>query len=202
MDTKIRRAGKRSIIADLTVRLREYTGQPDIFGSIELKANHDYFWYLEFGTGTRFQGGTENERLTRPGSVSERQGRSDPYPITHRGSQTALSKKRRVRFEIGGQVYFRVLVLHPGARPGNRGRGIVRLGIRQAQIDLKKKLSPYHTRRIGSKATTFPTRKELVDAVNESLSDAVDRIRQLTPADPNSPHAVHLRDSWTYRPAK
>lgn len=198
MDVRTGPKGRLNIIQDLQKRLADFKSKPRVVGGIELPASeHDYWWYLEFGTGTKHQHGNK-QGLPRPASVAEVQGRSDRYPITHRANlgTAALAKKRRIRFTLFGQTYYRVLVMHPGARPANRGRGIVRVGIRQAQISLQQDLKKFKRRK------TPPARIELVAAINEALREAVNTIKRLTPEDPDSPHPTHLRESWTYRKAK
>lgn len=198
MDVKTTRKGGSPIIVDLSKRLQEFSGkQPLINGAVTLPSDEfPYWWYLEFGTGQYYQADANDAGLPRPLSVASVQGRSGPYPIAPRNSLSGLNKKRRLKFTMFGDTYYRLIVMHPGSRPANRGRGMVRIAAHQANKELNQKIRGFRRRK------SPPTREELVNAVNGALIDAFVDIKRLTPVDPDSPHPSHLRDAWSFRRAE
>jgi hypothetical protein len=192
---------KPNVAAKLGKLLQAYAESPIFEAAFTLPSSEfDYWWLIEFGTGSKHQSTADTNGLKRPTSVDENQGRAGDYPIVYkdgsRGVSGFLSRKRLLRFVMFGQVYYRALVMHPGSRPANRGRGMVRLAIRTAQIELKKTLSGYKRRK------KLPARHEVVNAVNGAMHDAFVDLKRLTPVDPDSPHPTHLRDAWRFRKAR
>jgi hypothetical protein len=190
-----------AIAKSLRFAIAEFEKKPTIEAAFSLPGDeHDYWWYIEFGTATKHQS-VSRDGLVRPTSIPANQGRSTPYPIVPREQFGPTGKKRRLRFVIGNRVFYRLIVLHPGLRPANRGRGVVRVAVREAQIELEKELKRLRTRRNAKGFPIPPTRRELVTAVNKATREAFATMQRLTPLDPRSKHPTHLRDAWSYRKA-
>lgn len=193
---------RSSILKDLRSRLNEFKKKSGVIGgSLFTDAGHSYWWYLEYGTATRFIG--DDGTLEKPSGISKTQGRATPYPIT-RGDQFGIYQsgpfqgqryRKKLRFPYMGKIVYREIVMHPGARPTNQGKGVVRMAIRKGQIELERKLRGFKSRKKP------PTRNELVRTLNEVLVGILEDVRRYTPRDPNSDNPTHLRDSWDIRKA-
>lgn len=194
---------RSNILDDLRERLHEWKKEvPILGGALVIDAGHAYWWYLEFGTATRYIG--QDGTLEKPLGIAANQGRSTRYPIT-RGDQTGVyasgpnqgrTYRKKLRFPYQGKIVYRELVMHPGSRVANRGKGVVRVAIRQAQKELEKKLKAFKRRK------TPPTRNELVRTINEVLAGILSDVRHHTPLDHDSDHPTHLKDAWDIRRAK
>jgi hypothetical protein len=203
IQSKGTKTGRSFIAEDLQRRINEFQGGKEIInGALVIDSAHAYWWYLEFGTASRYAG-VEGTGLVKPPGIASDQGRTGEYRID-RAPQTGTDSKGRIykkklRFRYLGAVIFREYVMHPGARPAGRGKGVVRVGIRQAQLSISNKLRGYK-RRTKSR---LPYRYELVAALNEVLAELLNDVKRLTPRGEHDDNSLTpLKDAWTIRKAK
>lgn len=178
----------QSQIADLS------RGKKVIRGSLSIAPGHDYWWFLEYGTGP-FREPPKGD-LSKPASVEGERAVGHPYTIEvdHAKFLVYLTHGRRMR---------RLETIHPGIKP----IGFVRTALFEAEIFLKEDLDRLTKRH--SKGWSFPKRDELVRLVNYILEVLLGELRLLSPddSDPDPyhehrPHTPPLSEAWRVTKAK
>lgn len=175
-----------NLIADLN------PGRPIIIGKLRIAPGHDYWWFLEYGTGAYFEepGGGELAP-NAPASVLAADAEG-PYDIT-------AAEKPLLVYLSHGQVHRAKGVTHFGIQP----LAIVRTSLFTAHIYLKEHLSLQRTRRRRGGWSSLPKRKDLVALINEAMEELLLQLQISSPVDKDTneyhvdrPHSPTLAQAW------
>lgn len=175
-------------------------GRKVIQGSLSVAPGHDYWWFLEYGTGPFF--GAESDPsdgdLIPPDSVAGEEPEGGPYEIE---VQNAKYLVYMTKFG-GGKYRRREKVEHPGIYP----IGMVRTALFDAMLYLKRDLDLVSKRK--GKWKDLPKREDLVQLVNEVLAVLLGTLKLWTP-DNSDPDPFHegrnpkpLSEAWRITKAK
>lgn len=174
-------------------------GKNLIRGALSVAPGHEYWWFLEFGTGPFHQ--ASDGDLRPPTRVRRYGSKGSPYAINVKSDSP---KALLVYMTKYGQRRRAKGVLHPGITP----RAFVRISIHRAVLDLQQNLKRTIQRRAKSKLPWL-TRKDLVTLVNQHLTELLLDLRAKTPDDQDidpyhehRPHTPTLADSWQITKAK
>lgn len=180
-------------------------GSRVIMGHLQVLKGHDYWWFLEYGTGNFFgEKGAPDGTLREPPSISGESPEGGDYDIT-------AKNVRLLVYVTHGHVMRREATVHPGLSP----LGFVRTSRFEAEKELKADLRRELQRRAKTNRP-FPTRREMVRIVNDVLDGLVRRLQIRTPDDQDAipgsenynprhthrPHTPPLADSWRVTKAK
>lgn len=181
--------------------IKGLSGSRIISGSLSVAPGHEYWWFLEYGTGQFYE--PSDDMLQEPPAVARHYPSGGPYEIPPKATNergvlvymTKWGERRRVRGSV----------THPGISP----RGFVRLSVLEARKDLAKYLDKELKRRIRTKRLA-PTREELVELVNEVFLMLLQRLEIRTPddSDPDPFHSDYrprrppLARAWRITPAE
>jgi hypothetical protein len=167
-------------------------GDKVIKGSLSVLPGHDYWWFLEYGTGPFHEAPTGN--LDPPAEVAAHEASGEAYDIEAGGNHylvymTKYGQRKRARS-----------VVHPGIQP----LGMVRTALFEAELYMKEDLA-----KLAARKNRLLTRQEIVDTVNYILEVLVGELRLLTPddkdADPfhtHRPHTPPLSRAWRVTKAR
>jgi hypothetical protein len=161
------RANRKSLIAeDLRAMLRDWDVDPaGLQVALTIDSGHDYWWFLEYGTGQYFgQEGYPDGELTPPSSAQGRSPSGGPYEIkpvnkkflrfVNRNSQNVPRWN-----ELPGELVFSKGVVHPGIP----AQGFVRRAMAAMDLRLLRRLSEL------DEDDTLPTRSEVIEVLNEEV---------------------------------
>ncbi len=180
-------------------------GRGDIvYGSISILAGHDYWWFLEFGTGAFYETPTRGAGapgevtvpLTPPAAVAGKRPERAPYTIKVKARRKNARLVYMTKFGVRRRAR---AVTHPGIKP----LSFVRTSVFEARLELKKELERLvKTRKRRNK---FPTRDELVEIVNDALIQLHSRLEIRSPDDEDvdpyheddRPRNPPLSKAWT-----
>jgi hypothetical protein len=184
-----------STLQSLTADLKN--GGYIIRGSLSIDAGHDYWWFLEYGTG-QFHGqkGDPDGELDQPSETEGYSPEGGPYEIRANDADYLVYMTMR-----NGRYIKRVDTIHPGVHP----IGMVRSSLFSAMIYLKKDLAQLKK---GRKWKELPRRADFVKIVNYILEVLIGQLRLLTPdySDPDprhdGRHATTLSSAWNINKAK
>lgn len=177
---------KTGIGNDLRKAISDLQSGPEIIrGHLTITPGHDYFWFLEFGTGPFYDTSGPYDDvigpLEPPPEILAHEAAGQAYDIN------ALGPKPLVYMTKEGQRRRRMETVHPGIHP----IGFVRSAIFDAIIYLEQdfvrlKVQLQHGRRL-------PKRAELVALINYTLEVLLGTLRLTTPtdSDPDPYHADH-----------
>lgn len=167
-------------------------GPKVIQGSLSVLPGHDYWWFLEYGTGPFHEEPTGE--LAPPDEVAAHDAEGAPYEITS-GEDNFL-----VYMTKAGVRKRRKTVIHPGIVP----LGFVRTALFEAELFMKEDLA-----KLSKRKNRLLTRKEIVDTVNYILEVLLGELRLLTPDDKDldpfhtdRPHSPPLSKAWRITKAK
>lgn len=187
---------KRDLISEtLQARIADLKRGPNVIqGSLKVTAGHDYWWYLEYGTGP-FHQGSEGE-LDAPEDIDESAATREPYEIEVQDAKLLVYLTRE------GQRKFKRATIHPGIRP----IGFLRASLFDAEIMLKGQITKAEKRR--KKWDELPGREQLVGIVNAVMTYLLRVLQNVTP--PNSDEdpyhkgrrPVPLAQAWRITKAK
>jgi hypothetical protein len=165
-----------------------------IQGSLKVAPGHDYWWFLEYGTG-QFHEAPDGD-LIEPDSVKGETPEGGPYEIEAQGAEFLVYVARGKRFR-------RRVTEHPGIRP----IGFVRTSVFDAMIYLKREVDHVASGR-GKGKWNLPRRELLVLLVNEVLEVLLGSLRLMTPDDSDPDpfhegrHKTPLSEAWMITKAK
>jgi hypothetical protein len=182
--------------------------RPIIYGKLKVAAGHDYWWFLEFGTGSHRDADLpiddQGIAINPPDAVAN-------YSPDAQGPYDIVAKEKPLLVYIvqghghAQRIFYRKETVHPGIRP----IGIVRTALFSAHLYLKEQID---TRTEGRrrKSWKLPTRKELVEMVNEALEELLLQLQASTPSgDANDPnpyhhgrHPIPLAQAWKVTKAR
>jgi hypothetical protein len=177
------------------------TGPSILTGKLTLSSGHDYFYFLEFGTGPFHEAPGESmidaalaERqieIAVPPSVAAHQPGGAAYDITAKNRPLLVYKTK------DGAIRRRLSTIHPGIQP----MGFVRSAIFDAEIYLEKDLETVRIR--VANGGKLPMREELINIVNYTLEVLLGQLRLHTPVDRDNndfhtdrPHSPTLTEAW------
>ncbi len=172
-------------------------GSKVISGSLSVAPGHDYWWFLEYGTGQFFDTPKANE-LVKPEDSRGKRAAGGEYEIEANGApylvyMTKYGSKRYIK---------RVVTIHPGIKP----IGMVRTALFEAMIYLKRDVDHIAKRR--GKWKDLPKREDLVQVVNDILEVLLGTLKLYTPdnSDPDPAHEgrhpTPLSEAWRATHAK
>jgi hypothetical protein len=150
-------------------------GKKVIQGSLSVTPGHDYWWFLEYGTG-RFHEDPDGELLQPSGTLGE-VAEGGPYEISVQDATILV-------YMSHGQYRRRKLTEHDGVKP----LGFLRTSLFDAQLDLKHDLDKISKRK--GRWKNLPKREDLVEVVNEVLLFLLKRLEIRTPDD-SDPDPFH-----------
>lgn len=163
-----------------------------IQGSLSVLPGHDYWWFLEYGTGP-FHERPDGE-LEPPAEVSEYEASGESYEIEANGDNYLVYMTK------SGQRRRRREVRHPGIKPF----GFVRTALFQAELYIQEDVQ-----KLADLKGRLLTRKEVVDTVNYILEVLLGDLRNRTPEDndldpyhTDRPHSPPLSKAWRVTKAK
>ncbi len=166
-------------------------GSNVIQGSLSVLPGHDYWWFLEYGTGPFHE--SDTSELEPPAEVAAHDAVGSAYDIESGGDHylVYMSHGKRLR---------RKSTVHPGIKP----IGFVRTALFEAELFMKEDLE-----KLAARKNRLLTRKEVVDTVNYILEVLLGELRLLTPddSDPDPfhehrPHTPPLSEAWRITKAK
>lgn len=185
------------ILTDLLNDLKR--GRKIIQGSLSVSPGHDYWWFLEYGTG-EFYGAEDppHGELIEPSSVIGQTPEGHAYEIEVKAKKYLVYMSMR----SGNKHIRRTVTEHPGIYP----IGMVRTSIFDAMLYLKRDIQ-YISKRKG-KWKDLPKREDLVQVVNEILAVLLGSLQLRTPdnSDPDpyheGRHPETLSQAWRITKAK
>lgn len=177
---------------DIVQALRSLHAGPKIIqGSLNIAPGHDYWWFLEYGTGPYHQ--DDDGELNTPAEVEGYEASGGPYDIT------VQDAKFLVYIGRGGVRRRAITTTHPGIKPF----GFVRTAVFQAQIYLAKETN------FLIRKNRLLDRERVVETVNAILEILLAQIVLHTPDDKDPdpfhedrPHSPTLAQAWGIRKAK
>jgi len=183
----------RKLINDLN------QGRPIIYGTLRVAPGHDYWWFLEYGTGIHFQEPEPGQLAPNAPPGIELYEPEGSYDIT------VQDKPLLVYVSHGHTIRAKqILSPHPGVKP----LSIVRTALFTAHIYLKEQLGPIRKKAKRRTWAELPTRKKLVELVNETMEELLLTLRFSTP-DNNDPNPYHegrhpmtLAEAWRVTKAR
>lgn len=197
---------KAGIQKDLLKAIRNlHRGRQIISGYITVAPGHDYWWFLEYGTG-EFHNTPDGELLPPP-DIFGQNPEGGPYYIKVSQERLAINPKVRLQYmnKGGGPYKYALAVEHPGIEPVMQS-GFVRTSIYEAEQYFRKELGLLLHRK-QERGETWPTRERFVEFVNEVLFDMLAKITLRTP-DNHDPDPAHtgrhtpLSEAWGMTEAK
>jgi hypothetical protein len=173
-------------------------GSRVIQGSLHVAPGHDYWWFLEYGTG-QFHEAPKDDDVVQPEATKGYVAKGEPYEINAKnGSKYLVYMTRR-----GGTRYIRrKKTEHDGIEP----IGMIRTATFDAMLYLKQDLDRVASRK--GKWKDMPKREDLVELVNEVLDILIGTLRLWTPdnSDPDPNHEgrnpIPLSEAWFIKKAK
>lgn len=179
----------QAVISDLK------RGPKIIQGSLSVTPGHDYWWFLEYGTGPHhIDPASVSPVLDAPAEVAAHEAVGEAYEIYGQGDNFLVYMTKY------GVRKRRKVALHPGIQP----LGMVRTALFEAEIFLKEDLA-----KLAQRKNRLLTRQEIVDTVNYILEVLLGELRLLTPDDKDldpyhtdRPHTPPLSQAWRITRAK
>lgn len=167
-----------------------------IEGALEVAPGHDYWWFLEYGTGP-FHVQDPRVKVNAPPSVV------GETPVRHAYEISATYKKFLVYVTKGGQIHRRTTTRHPGIRP----TFFVRTALFDAEIYMTALLEDMVE--YVERENKLLLRADIVRLVNTVLEELLADLQASTPEDSDidpyhldRPHTPTLRDAWSVTEAK
>lgn len=199
-DTRVTMTKTTSFIDEgLRYLMTELSRPEPIEGSITVDG-HDYWWYLEYGTGVFHESeeGTAPAGLDRPSSVKAESAADGEYEITATTRPFMRFYWERLHREV---IFKKPAVIHQLGIAPSRPGGFVRNAIFDGQMAIHNDLQT-----LLAQGITKITRKKLVAIVNRRLTQTLKAIRRNTPigspvVDQSPGPDGHLRDAWGIDPA-
>lgn len=195
---------KRGIAKALTAAISDLGSGPRIIsGSLTVAPGHDYWWFLEFGTGEFHEPDSSYDQLigtiNPPREVAAHNAAGGAYDITVTEDQPYL-----VYMTMAGVRKRIESTVHPGIKP----MGFVRSALFDAEIHFEEDL--IRLRGKLKQGKRLPKREELVRIINYTLEVLVGQIKLQTPLDSDPdpyhqghrPHSPTLAKAWGLTRAK
>jgi hypothetical protein len=168
-------------------------GSRVIQGKLSVTPGHDYWWFLEYGTGVTHQ--DPDGEFIPPGAVAGEAAEGGPYEIAVRDATVLV-------YMSHGAYRRKKVTEHDGIKP----LGFLRTSLFDAQLDLKYDLDKIAKRK--GRWKDLPKRDDLVEIVNEVLQFLLTRLEIRTPDD-SDPDPYHegrhpepLSQAWRVTKAK
>src|ERR1044072_9489336 len=193
MVTRLRRNKVSNVIPkELQAAINDLKKGPSLIqGSLSVLPGHDYWWFLEYGTGPFHEADTE---LEPPAEVAAHDAAGAAYDIEANGENYLVYMTK------GGQRMRRRATVHRAIKP----IGFVRTALFEAELFMKEDLE-----KLADRKGRLLTRKEVVDTVNYILEVLLGELKLLTPddSDPDPyhehrPHSSPLSQAWRITKAK
>lgn len=174
--------------------LMQMVGTDPVEGGLTVDG-HDYWWYLEYGTGVHHEAESAVDApagLQRPDSIPSDAGGGDYYITAEQRPYMRFYWHKLRRWVI----FKKPAAVHRFGVPPIRPGGFVRNAIFDAQMGIHEDLQ-----NLLAQGMTNLTHKKLVDVVNKNLRQALRDVRRNTPigspVEDKSPGPDgHLRDAW------
>jgi hypothetical protein len=193
-----------TISRDLQKRIRDLKSKP-IQATVSLAEGHDYWWFLEFGTGSRGSTtpawGLGPEDFKKPASVAGHRRSGAKYPISPVNRKKLFFYWAKIRdwvFIPGGAIaadpkktnwYPMTKVMHPGIKP----RAILRKALWNFRSSVRLDLMNMARRK------ALPFREQLVFLMNKRLAQLRKDLASFTPVyvppEPPEGFSPHIRPS-------
>lgn len=178
--TRVRRNKVSDVIPkQLQAAINDLKKGPQVISAeLSVAPGHDYWWFLEYGTGPFHEAPDGDEAIEPPAEVEDHMASGGPYDIESGGDHYLVYMSHGKRFR-------RKSTIHPGIKPV----AMVRTALFEAQLFLQEDLQ-----KLADRKNRLLTRKEVVDTVNYIMQVLLGELRLLTPDD-NDPDPFH-----THRP--
>jgi hypothetical protein len=168
MTTRLRRNRVSEVIPkELQAAINDLKRGPKVIsGSLSVLPGHDYWWFLEYGTGEFHE--SPDGSLEEPDEVAGHDAEGGAYNIE------TVDAKYLVYMTKYGKRVRRKSTEHPGIKP----IGFVRTALFNAELYMLQDLQ-----KLADRKNRLLTRKEVVDTVNYILEVLLGELRIQTPED-------------------
>jgi hypothetical protein len=192
MPTRLRPTKVSNVIPkELQKLINDFKRGPKVIqATLSVLPEHDYWWFLEYGTGPFHE---PDQQLDPPAEVAAYDSSGGPYEIEAQGEGylVYMSHGRRMR---------RRETVHPGIKP----LAFVRTALFEAELFLMEDIQ-----KLSERKGRLLTRQEVVDTVNYIMEVLLGELRLTTPDDSDSdpyhtdrPHTPPLSESWRITKAR